>query len=216
MDNQQPAPTQEPATDTSTQQPAPAQEPPRRVELPLDAFNKRLADARDSGVKEALKALGVEKIEDAKALLDFAKQAKDAQKTEFEKLQDQIKALEPKAQKAEAYEKLVADMVNAQFEALPDAAKSAIDKQANGDPQERHRLMQVMREAGLLNGAPVAPPKPPAPANAAPASAPPSPAPARTAWDEYQDLKQKSSVLGSVYYETHKAEIERTRPAAGR
>lgn len=213
MDNQQPAPTQEPATDTSTQQPAPAQEPPRRVELPLDAFNKRLADARDSGVKEALKALGVEKIEDAKALLDFAKQAKDAQKTEFEKLQDQIKALEPKAQKAEAYEKLVADMVTAQFEGLPDAAKAAIDKVANGDPQERLRMMNVMRDAGLLNPGP---PKPPAPANAAPASAPPSPAPARTAWDEYQDLKQKSSVLGSVYYETHKAEIERTRPAAGR
>lgn len=64
-------------------------------------FAERAARAASAKEKELLEALGVKDPEEAKALLKKAREADDAQKTETEKLQAQIKTEQAAREKAE-------------------------------------------------------------------------------------------------------------------
>ncbi|WP_075063984.1 hypothetical protein [Ornatilinea apprima] len=67
----------------------------------LDAmFADRAKQARSSTIADILKTLGVEKLDDAKALVEAKRQADEAQKSELEKAQDAIKKAEEKAAQA--------------------------------------------------------------------------------------------------------------------
>lgn len=197
----------------------------KRVELPLDAFNARLRDERSAGERAILKALGVERLDDARAVIRAAKDLQDASLSEKDKLAKSVDELRPKAEKADRYESIIAAIVEEQFAALPEQARKAIDDSAKGNAEDRLRLMQVMRAAGLIpsGGAPAAPAggTPTAPAAAAPANtsaAPAAPKPsggAPTKWDEYQArIKGGDSVAASIFYQANRLEIERTKPAA--
>jgi hypothetical protein len=79
-------------------------------------FGERAKQAKSSTTADILKALGVEKIEDAKAILDAKRQADEDQKTELEKAKEAVKAANEKTAatlaeaekiKAEAAEKLM-------------------------------------------------------------------------------------------------------------
>lgn len=59
-------------------------------------------EGRDGGVSKLLKDLGVENADSLKALVDNAKKADDANKTELQKLNDQLALAQKKATDAEA------------------------------------------------------------------------------------------------------------------
>jgi hypothetical protein len=92
--DKQPADTQ-----TQTQQPA-AQAATSQEELNRIAGNAR-KEGRQTAMSEVLKALGVEKVEDAQAIVAAHKQAQESQQTEAQKLQAKADAAEKKAQEAE-------------------------------------------------------------------------------------------------------------------
>lgn len=81
-----------------------------------DDLNKQFADraarAASAKEKELLEALGVKDPEEAKALLKKAREADDAQKTETEKLQAQIKSEQAAREKAETEAKEKTEAAN--------------------------------------------------------------------------------------------------------
>lgn len=124
------------ATDPNSQlntQQTPATKPPAEptfTQKDMDAVAGRTRkEAADAARKALLKELGIADVEDPKAVdtvktkLTAAQQAEEAQKTEAQKLQDRITALEKErdtaAQKAaEALSKAVAERVNSRIESL--------------------------------------------------------------------------------------------------
>jgi hypothetical protein len=197
---------------------------PAPVGINSEQLTARLREAEAAGVKKLLKELGFEKPSDVKAVLKIAKDQQDSELTERQRIEKERDELKPRAAKADSLETLVAAMVEEQFTGLPEAAQTAIDEVAKGDAQERLRMMQVMRKAGFLNGAaphaaapttsgaPAPAPKP-APATTAPPANAPKPGAVRSKWDEYQDLNKKNETLGSIFYQTHRIDIEQSRPA---
>jgi hypothetical protein len=134
--------------------------------------------------------------------------------SESERTQKLLGELKPKAERAAQVEALLGSLVESQFSALPEATRTAIDAVANGNPEERLKLMRVVQAAGLAApGAPVVPPAPvrPPPANTAPPANPPPPAGVRSRFDEYQAIT--NPIQRGIFYQLNAAEIEQTRPA---
>jgi hypothetical protein len=81
-----------------------------------DALNKQFADrakrAEEAKQKEILESLGVSTVEEAKALAEAARKAADANKTESERLQAEIKKANDAAAKAEADRKAALETAN--------------------------------------------------------------------------------------------------------
>ena len=97
-----------------------------------------------------MKELGFEKPEDLKAALKLARDAQDKDLSELEKAKKSIAEYEPKAARTEHLEKLVAGFVEQQFGALPENVRDAIDEVAKGNPEERLRMIGVLRKAGVI------------------------------------------------------------------
>lgn len=190
---------------------------PAEVRIPSDALKKRLDESAASERKRLLKEFGFESLEDGKRALKLFKEMQDAQLTEQQRIAKELDELRPKATKAEKRaENLAAKlsaMVEEQFSTLPEQARAAIDELAEGNPEERLKLMSAMRKAGLVGDAPaaasaVAPAAKTAPAAAAPRQSPPS-----SKYTEWQDLMKRNQTLGDLFYQNHTVEIERDRPA---
>lgn len=210
-------------TDTTTTPPAgaPPAAPPAGgnastpISMTSEQLKNRLDETRTAAETKLLKSLGFDKTTDAAEFLKKAKELQQSQLTEQEKLQNSVKELEPKAKRADALEQQLTALVDEQFAALPEAARTAIDTVANGNAEKRLEMMRVMRASGLLGAAPPAPAAPAGPATSAPPANPPTPAGSRTKFDEWQDLEKDPNkrVISSIFYNSHKAEIERARPA---
>jgi hypothetical protein len=188
------------------------------VKMPSEAFKKRLDEASQSERKRLLKEFGFESLEDGKRALRLFKEMQDATLTEQQRIAKELDELKPRASKAEKRaEKLAAKLtaiVEEQFNALPDAAREAIDEIAEGDPEERLKLITAMRKAGLVGG------ETPLPSKASEASTTtattggaPKQAPPGTKYTEWQELSRRSQTLGDLFYQNHVHEIERDRPA---
>lgn len=187
-------------------------------------LTERLKESGESATKKLLKELGFDKPEALKDALNALKQLQDADKSEKQKLEELVAALTPKAARTDTVTAMLASLVEERFNALPEKARQAIDAVANGDPDKRLELIRVFGASGLLEATspPPAPPAPPGPPAAPPVpppahiTPPPAPAPSgtQTKFQEWETVKAKAPMLGDIFYEQHKAEIERTRPAA--
>jgi len=211
-----PAIIQPQATPAAAPAAVPAFEPAKApIGITSDQLAQRLEETRRTAEAATLKGLGFETREQADAYLKSAKALQQAQMSEQEKLAARVKELEPLAQQAETYRAHFAAVVETQFAALPDAAKTAIDASAKGDPAKRAELMNVMRAAGLLNGSPAAPPPAPAPANAgAGQGAPPKPTNAQTPYDQWNALVAAGKQThADIFYQANAPAINASRPA---
>lgn len=208
-----------PASTPANQPPPVATDDDPIVKLSPAQMKQRLDETRGSERKAMLKEFGFESIEAGKRALQALKELQDSQLTEQQKIvkerdeyKKQADSLRPKAERTAA--KLAA-LVNAQFDALPEAQRNAIDKVAEGDPDKRLELIEVFRAAGALGQATAtehpAVPKPLS--TAAPTNAP-RPGGARTKFDDWQDMAGRNQVAGDLFYQNNMHEIERSRPPA--
>lgn len=210
----------------ATTEPQPPQPPQERsgVSMTSEQLKARLNEERDKGAKSFLKELGLESKEDAIAIISYAKKRQDEEKTELEKRDALINELKPKAERYESIRTRYEARVNAEFDALPETARQAIDEQAKGNAEERERFMQMFAKAGILKSAPTQndgehagkgqPAAPPAPRNTTNAAPPPRPSAAPSAWEQYQALLSKSPVRAQLFYAANQFAIDQARPAS--
>lgn len=194
--------------------PAAAPQPssnPAHVQMTSDQLKQRLDESRQA----VLKDLGFASVaEGKKAMAAFAEWQK-SQMTEQERIQKELADAKAAASRFESRSSLFEKMVEAEFNKLPEAARNAIDMQAQGNADERYRLIAFMQMAGvgIQQPAPAAPPAPvepqvPKPANAG--NVPPAPkgVPVRTKLDEYQELQKTRPMAASAFFAANRREIE--------
>lgn len=121
--------TQTPPAGGNSSDLSPADGDTNAISLSRDAFNERLARAKNSAVAELLKDLGLESADALKSLVATARERADAEKSEAERAQAQVASLEQKLADAEKRagdmeQARRADRLNA---AILAAAKSATD-----------------------------------------------------------------------------------------
>lgn len=209
-----PAPAPDPGADP-TPEPTPQATPGAPVQLTSDQLQKRLQEEREKARVRLLKDLGFEKAEDVRTRLQKAKELEDAQLSELERAQNRVKELEPEAQRATKLAERFAAMVDERLQALPEAQREIVEQEAGDDPEERLRLMRVLKVASG-NGSDATgddPPKPkPAPANTS-GGTPPVPSNPRTKFEEWQAMKQRSGMAADIFYRANHHAIEASRPA---
>jgi len=206
-------PVSPPAPPAPAPAPAPAVVP---VNLTSEQLAQRLAESKSSGMSALLKELGFEKADDAKVAIAKLKKLETDSLSEKEKLEKRIKELEPQVIAGTTTAELLKAVVEEQFAALPAHVQAAIDADAKGDSAKRFAAMKLIKAASAPD--PNAPPAPPvvspkpAPANV---STPPAPPPtgAQSKFQEWEQMKARSPVLGDIFYQNNKTEIERTRPS---
>lgn len=211
------APANQPAAQPAqTAQPQAAQP----IGITSEQLSQRLAEERGKGAAALLADLGFQKPEDAKAFFKSAKDMQQAQMSEQEKLAQRVKELEPHAQRIPLLEQRIKAVSDREFATLPEAARTAIDKQAGGDPEKRLTLIELMRDSGLLpqagatsQAAPqAAPAAAPLLTTAPPANQPP-PGNAPTAYQKWQSLKSNGRHMAAdAFFALHQQEITKTTP----
>jgi len=197
-------------------------------------LNDRVEQAKRAERTELLKQLGVTDVEAAKAMLEEGKKAKDATKSEVQRLQEQIDALTPTKAQAENYQKQLDTIATTELKKLPPAAQERIKALVGEKPDpikllDAIGLANAMTEApggtpagqqgqqapGQTPGAPgqgTTPPAPPPmapPANTTGALGGPPSAP-RTPTDHFahwQWLQEKQPMRAAAYYLEHQNEI---------
>jgi hypothetical protein len=181
------------------------------------ALKSRLEEERSKARNSLLKDLGFEKASDIAAVLKSVKDKQDAELTEVERLKKQLGEFAPKVERLTTLEARFASLVEHQFGALPDNVRQAIDEVANGNAEERLRMIDVFRKSGLLGGHATQPTDPPAGAIPKPASngstAPaPRGAAVRTKYEELVELEKRNPIAASIFYQANQREIEASRP----
>lgn len=126
-----------------------------------DRFKARLGEAQTAGQRALAKSLGFADVEAMTKALEAARKLEDAQKTDLQRLTDQVAALSPQAARATALEAAIAETLKAQEGAIPEASRGLLDL-APTDPADRLRWIATAQAKGLFA---------PASAAAAPAAA---------------------------------------------
>jgi hypothetical protein len=183
---------------------------PSQVSMSSEALKARLEEERGKARANLLKDFGFENPKDLKAVLDAVKAKQDAELSEAQRLAKALEETKPRAERADKLEKMLAGLVESQFAALPEQVREAIDKVADGNAEERLRMMDLFRSSGLLNTPATA--AAPISATTTPPS-PPRPITTQTAWDKYQALMKSNPLLASAFYQSNRAAIDQSRPA---
>jgi hypothetical protein len=200
-------------TATATQDGPPATEP--------NWFKPRVEQAKRSGANEVFAKLGVKDADEAKALVDKAKAADEAVKTELQKAQEKAKSADSYAVRIAELEKTVKARVDVELAALTEQQRTAVAALAGDDPSKTLAAIDALKPtwvttpAAVVAPAVVAPPATPVVAPAAPATTSPPPnapggspntsPPDRKA--EYAALKAKNPHAAALYLNKHSAEI---------
>ena len=205
-------------------------EPPEGTEP--DWFKRRLEQHERSITKKLLGAVGVEKLEDAKAAVVKARELEEAQKSEIEKANAKAAALAPKAARADALEAIVTERVTRELAALTPEQKQAVLTGAGEDPAAQLRLIDALKPTWAAPPAPSTPAAPAAsaaPAPAPPVAPPPLPPPATTAppvpappanpgptnnhLATWEHLKQANPMRAAAYFQQFRFDIEAAQKA---
>lgn len=240
-----PAAAAAPATQAPAAAPpaAPAAPPPKvdaepKVEMTPAQLKARLEEERAKGEKKAAAdvsaALGVD-IETAKKLIAEAKAKEDAQKSEVQKLTEQLAAEKARLADFEAYKAAVNARATVEFNALDDTQKAAVEALAGADPAARLRTIDTLKptwaaaqqaaaeaarikaEAEAAAAATAAKPPPLAPpATTAPPAAPAAThtAPPPNILAEYEALKRDNAFLAARFYAANASKIQAAQAAA--
>lgn len=190
-----PAPAAAPAVPVAAPAAAPVAVPPVAAPpaelppVPAGAENwlkPRLQQAESSGAtkkeKELLASLGVKDPAEAKALLDKARAADEANKTEIQRAKDEAASFKTKAARADELEVAVKAQSDEQLASLTDAQRATVADVIGDDPATILKKLPKLKASWAVPTAPATAGAPAAPAaTPAPAAAPvPIPAPATT------------------------------------
>jgi hypothetical protein len=145
-----------------------------------DWLNKRIRQAKENGgkerVDEVLKELGVASIADARAKISAAQAAEDAKKTEIEKKDERIRALEADASRVKSLTDVVTQRATAELATLTDAQRELVMATAGDDPAKQLATIDLVRKAAPAPAGSPAKQPVPAPASTTAAGAAPTPA----------------------------------------
>jgi len=178
-------------------------------------LNDRIAQAKKNGEADALKALGVANVDEAKAAIAAAKAAADTKKSAEEKAAEYKTQLEATAAKAAALEGTIKDRVAIELSALTAEQKAAVQAVAGDDAAAQLRAIDKLKPtwAAAPTSPAADPAKPPsakttpattAPTREAPGSAPPDPT---NHLAVYTDLKATNPMAAAQYRKAHRAEL---------
>lgn len=203
---------------------------PAEVRLTSAQLKERLAEERAKGehssLAATLKALGVEKLSDAKSRIDAALALEEAQKSELEKANAKAEKLKPRADRADALEASLTAYAAKELQSLTADQQAIVISLAGDDPDKRLTTIATLRPSWAKSAPPAvetttsttttpvvtappvvappvtttAPPLPP-PASTAPAStAPPAAAGATTNHlATWETLKSQNPVRAAGY-----------------
>jgi hypothetical protein len=138
-----------PAADQKTDDKARTQ----ATDIPDDALNKRLERERKKAADDALKSVADKfgmSLDDAAKTLAKAKELEEAQKTEAQRLQEQIAGLSPKATERDRYFKRLEELATLEYDALSDEHKAVVDDLATADdPDGRLKVIASLKRRGI-------------------------------------------------------------------
>lgn len=131
-----------------------------------------VAAKADAAVKAALKELGYDKLDDAKAAAKAHREAEESKKSELEKATGKVAELGPKAKRAEALEGTIKRYLDTEEKAVPKEKRDLLDLAPPADQPEA-RLEWILNAKGKgLFGPGSAEPKTPANSRAGGAAPP--------------------------------------------
>jgi len=190
-------------------------------------LKERLDESRVAGEKALAAQLGVP-VEEAKKLIADAKARDDANKSEVQRLTEQLAAAQAKSARLGVLEETVTGRAAVEFGALSDVQKAAVETIAGSDPAARLKTIDALKPSwaaaqkvaddtaqvakAAADAAAEAAKKAPVPAGAttAPASPPPPPAQPGTPTNHlavWESLKASNPVAAGMYRSKHDAAI---------
>jgi translation initiation factor IF-2 len=148
------------------------------------------------------------RLEQAKATIAKAKALEESQKSELQKLNERIAALEPTAKKAADYEQVIAKHADAELAKLTDEQRAAVLAIAGDDKARALSTVEALRPT-WVKAAPAAPAPPPPPANTAAATAAPTGGLVPTVNHKatWEALKATNPMYAAQYLRAHSADI---------
>lgn len=205
---------------------------PDLVRMTPAQLKTRLDEARTAEAKRAAEQFAADlgiPLADAKKIIADAKAKDDAQKSEVQKLTEQLAAEKARLVQFDAYKQTVEGRAGIEFAALSDAQKAAVETLAGADPAARLRTIDALRptwaaaeakavadaqakavaDAAATKAAEEAAKKTaplPAPASTTPAAPPPPPAAPGQPTNHlavYQSLQQTNPAMAAKYHATH-------------
>lgn len=154
---------------------APAAEAPvATTESTPNWLPMRLEQAKRSALSEAQKALGVESLDQAKALIEKARTLEEQSKSDIQKLTEKLSALEPAATKSKVLEERLARMAESELSKLTEAQRAAVMALAKDDKTAALDAIDVLRPTWSQHASQSAPAPLPAPAKTTAAAAAPA------------------------------------------
>jgi hypothetical protein len=181
---------------------------PPAAPIEPDWLPGRLDRAKQAARAEVLKELGAESLDAAKARIAAAKALEDSQKSELQRLNERIAALEPSAAKVAELQAVVAAHADAELAKLTEEQRAAVAAIAGDDKARALATVEALRPT-WVKAAPAAPPPTPPAANTAAAGAAPTGAPVptvnyRATWEA---LKAANPIQAAQYLERYQADI---------
>lgn len=185
---------------------------------------QRLERAKASAQSDLLRSLGVQSVDDAKALVEAARKLENERKTEAERFAEKLAALEPRAKQAEDYARKLGAYADAELSKLSEAQRAAVLGIVGDDKTRVLDTIEVLRPTWAV-APPVAPqqqapaqvaaPQRPPPASTSGATVHPSGAISPQQVDhraEYERIKATHPVAAALYLVEHSTEIYRDAP----
>lgn len=194
---------------------APPGAPPPAGASDAEAERKRLLEAERATARAALlKKHGFDKDDDLQKALEELKGHRDAKLTAEQRTAKELE----EARTAAAAGKVAGDALTQAIDelraVLSDQQRAALEEAcpAGTPPAEQLRVLRLIRKLGGAAAAPAGAPPPPAPpANAGGAGGgAPKPNGGETPYAQWQRMK---GLGADIFYQTHKAAIEASRPA---
>lgn len=172
-----------------------------------DWLPKRLEQAKRSAADEMLKALGLDSLDAAKAVITKAKELEDSKKSEIQRLQEEKSKLEPEAKRATDLAAVVAKYADAELAKLTEEQRAAVAAIAGDDKARTLATVEALRPT-WIKAAPI-PVQPPTPATTAASTAAPAGAaiPTLNHKATWESLKQSNPMLAAHYLVAHAADI---------
>lgn len=188
--------------------------------MSADAFKARLDEAGSSREKQLLKEFGVKTAAELKTALEEGKKLREAQMTEQQRLEAQVKELSPVAAKSKSMEEDIAFFLQAEEQAIPEDKRGLLELAPGAEqPGARLRWIASAKAKGLFGatapaaaaGAAQGATRPPAPATTMAPPGPSTPPAPGTANHQaiYDGLKAKGQTIAAAAYRAqHRQQIK--------
>jgi hypothetical protein len=170
----------------------------------------RLEQAKRSALSEAQKALGVESLDQAKALIEKARTLEEQSKSDIQKLTERLSALEPAATKSKVLEERLSKMADSELSKLTEAQRAAVMALAKDDKTAALDAIDVLRPTWAQTSSPNTPAPLPAPAKTTAAVAAPAAIEQQSKTDHgaiYAAMKAENPMAAAQYLNRYARQI---------